>query len=221
MIKINLLPQKRAKAKRGGGAVTTSSSDGAGKALGIGIGSLLAAAAVVFLLVDMPLRSDKSDFETKLKQLNGEIAQKNKKLEGYETLKAEEAAAVIKIQSINRLLTAKVVPANVLHELGQILSTRGPTMTEQMSKQVESDPNKKIQTDWDPQHVWLSGFTDTAGVFKLEGGAQSKEDVTQLSKRLAASVYFDDVTPQSGDRVQDRDTGLAYYKFTITGKVAY
>jgi Tfp pilus assembly protein PilN len=221
MIKINLLPQKRAKAKRGGGGIATSSSEGGGRALGIGFGSLLAGAAIVFLVVDMPLRSDKSDFEAKAKQLNGEINQKRAKLQGFDTLKAEEAAAVTKIQLINRLLTAKVVPANVLHELGGILSTRGPTMTEQMAKQVESDPNKKIQQDWDPQHVWLSGFTDTAGVFKLEGGAQSKEDVTQLSKRLAASVYFDDVTPQSGDRVQDRDTGLSYYKFTITGKVAY
>ena len=220
MIKINLLPQKRAKAKRAG-VVATRSSEGGGKAFGIGIGSLLAAAAIVFLLVDMPMRSDKSDYEAKTKQLNNEIGLKRSKLQGFDNLKAEEAAAVTKIQSINRLLTAKVVPANVLHELGAILSTRGPTMTEAMAKLVESDPNKKIQQDWDPQHVWLSGFTDTAGVFKLEGGAQSKEDVTQLSKRLAASVYFDDVTPQSGDRVQDRDTGLAYYKFTITGKVAY
>ena len=175
----------------------------------------------MFLLIDMPMRRDRSEYETKTKQLAGEIATKRKKLEGYDTLKAEEANAVVKIQSINRLLTAKVVPANVLHELGQILSVRGPTMTEQMAKQVESDPNKKIQQDWDPQHVWLTGFTDQGGAFRLEGGAQSKEDVTQLSKRLAASVYFENVTPQSGDRVNDKDSGLSYYKFTITGKVAY
>ncbi len=217
MIKINLLPQKRAKRQ----AAVASTGDGGTKQFMLGVGALVAAAAVVFLLIDMPLRSDRSDYEAKTKQLAGEIATKKKKLEGYDTLKAEEANAVVKIQSINRLLTAKVVPANVLHELGQILSVRGPTMTEQMAKQVESDPNKKIQQDWDPQHVWLTGFTDQGGAFKLEGGAQSKEDVTQLSKRLAASVYFENVTPQSGDRVNDKDSGLSYYKFTITGKVAY
>jgi len=219
MIKINLLPQKRAKravAMGGGG-----STEGGTKQFMLGVGALVAASAVIFLLVDLPMRSDRSDYEQKTNQLSGEIGDKKKKLEGFDTLKAEEANAVIKIQSINRLLTAKVVPANVLHELGQILSVRGPTMTEQMAKQVEKDPNKKIQPDWDPQHVWLTGFTDTAGVFKLEGGAQSKEDVTQLSKRLAASVYFEGVTPQSGDRVNDKDSGLNYYKFTITGRVAY
>jgi Tfp pilus assembly protein PilN len=220
MIKINLLPQKRA--KRAAAISSTASSDSAGtKQFMIGVGSLAVAAGLVFVLLDLPARSDRSDYEAKFKQINEEIAQKRKALEGYEQLKTEEATALAKIEGINRLVGAKVVPANVLHELGSILSTRGPTMTERMAKQVENDPNRKIQTDWEPQHVWLTEFTDNAGNFKLEGGAQSKEDVTQLSKRLQASVYFEGVTPQSGDRVTDHDTGLDYYKFTITGKVAY
>jgi Tfp pilus assembly protein PilN len=220
MIKINLLPQKRAKrvAAVGGRSMST---DGGTKQFMLGVGALVAAAALILLVVDMPLRSDRSDYQAKTKNLAGEIAAKQKKLEGYDTLKAEEANAVAKIQSINRLLAAKVVPANVLHELGQIMSVRGPTMTEQMAKKVEIDPNAKIQQDWDPQHVWMTAFSDDDGLFKLEGGAQSKEDVTQLSKRLQASVYFEQVIPQSGDRVNDKDSGLSYYKFTITGKVAY
>jgi Tfp pilus assembly protein PilN len=217
MIKINLLPQKRAKRV----AAVASTGDGGGKQFAIGVGALVAAAALVFLVFDMPKRSERDDLQTKTRQLQAEIAQKRKNLEGYEPMKAGKDAANAKIQSIARLLTAKVVPANVLHELGQIMSVRGPTMTEQMAKQVDSDSNKKIQQDWDPQHVWLTAFDDKGGSFRLEGGAQSKEDVTQLSKRLAASVYFEQVTPQSGDRVNDKDSGLSYYKFTITGKVAY
>ena len=45
--------------------------------------------------------------------------------------------------------------------------------------------------------------------------------MTQLSKRLAASVYFMDVTPAGGQRMIDRESGLQYYQFTITGRVAY
>jgi Tfp pilus assembly protein PilN len=235
MIKINLLPQKRAKQRAG--AATTSDTAGT-KHFMIGVGALLGAAALVFVLFDLPRRSERSDYETKNKQLTDEINAKKKKLEGYESLKAEEAAALEKIQGINRLNSTKVVPANVLHELSQILSlvqSEGqpkckinqqvfngcPSMTAAMRTAVETDPNKKIQPDWDPTHVWLQGWHDIKGAFTLEGGAQSKEDVTQLSKRLAASVYFENVTPQSGDRVTDTDTGLSYYKFTITGKVAY
>ncbi|HEX4418399.1 MAG TPA: PilN domain-containing protein, partial [Kofleriaceae bacterium] len=124
--------------------------------------------------------------------------------------------------SIRRLLGAKVVPAHVLHELGEILmQNKNPTMTAEMGKRITSDPNKRFQADWDASHVWLSAFTDTGGEFKLEGGAESESDVTQLSKRLAASVYFEDVTPAGGERVADATTGANYYKFTITGKVAY
>jgi hypothetical protein len=114
----------------------------------------------------------------------------------------------------------------VLHELGEILTaTKYPTMTEDMAKRTgsgpDSDPNKRFQADWDASHVWLSAFSDTAGVFKLDGGAQSENDVAQLAKRLAASVYFVDVTPAGGERVTDTASGTNYYKFTITGKVAY
>jgi hypothetical protein len=58
-------------------------------------------------------------------------------------------------------------------------------------------------------------------MFKLEGGAQTESDVAQLSKRLAASVHFLDVSPSGGERVTDQASGVNYYKFTITGRVAY
>jgi hypothetical protein len=98
-------------------------------------------------------------------------------------------------------------------------------MTEDMIKRTgngpESDPNKRFQPDWDPSHVWLSGFTDSNGDFKLEGGAATESDITQLAKRLAASVYFADVIPAGGERVADPQTGATFYRFTITGKVVY
>ncbi len=215
MIKINLLPQRRAK------RAAATRTDNAAKEMALGVGALVGAGALLFFLVDMPLRKELRDLNQSNEDLQGEIATKQQNLVGYTELQKEEADAIVKIQSITRLLDAKVVPANVLHELGQILTNAGPTMTARMAKLTESDSNKGFQTDWDPTHVWLSGFADTGGVFKLEGGAQSKDDVTQLSKRLAASAYFSDVVPSGGERVTDVENGLSYYKFTITGKVAY
>jgi Tfp pilus assembly protein PilN len=145
---------------------------------------------------------------------------------GYVELKKAADEADERYRSIQRLVSAKVVPAHVLHELGEILTaSKYPTMTEDMAKRTgngpESDPNKRFQADWDASHVWLTGFSDTGGDFKLEGGAQSESDVTQLAKRLGASAYFLDVTPAGGERVADASTGTNYYRFTITGKVVY
>ncbi len=220
MIKINLLPQKRAR-RQAGRAPEPGSNQ-----LVYGFAALAVTGVAVFFLVDKPKRDRLKDLREQNEVLAGVIADKTKQLTGYTEMKKAKTEAEARAQSITRLIQAKVVPAHVLHELGEILTTgRVPTMTAEMalktSSQPGSDPNKRFQIDWDPSQIWLSGFTDTNGVFKLEGGAQSESDVTQLSKRLAASVYFLDVTPAGGERVLDSASGFDYYKFTITGKVAY
>ncbi len=219
MIKINLLPQKRPKKR-------SFSAEGSSQHLLFGALGLAAAAVAVVFLVDRPKRAKLGELAEANRQLQNDIVSKNRQLVGYAELKKAADEADERYKSIKRLLSAKVVPAHVLHELGEILmSNKYPTMTEDMAKKTgsgpESDPNKRFQGDWDASHVWLSGFSDTGGDFKLEGGAQSESDVTQLAKRLGASVYFRDVTPAGGERVADAQSGANYYKFTITGKVAY
>ena len=219
MIKINLLPQKRQRNR-------ISSSDPSSKHVMFGVIGLAAAGVAVVLLVDRPKRSKLNELAEANAQLDSDIQSKTQQLQGYEQLKESADKAKERYKSIQRLLATKVVPANVLHELGEIMmANKYPTMTEDMAKRTgsgpEGDPNKRFQADWDASHVWLSSFTDTGGAFKLEGGAQSESDITQLSKRLAASAYFVDVTPAGGERVADNQNGGNYYKFTITGKVAY
>lgn len=217
MIKVNLLPQR--KARRSAGV------DNATKQFALGCFAVVGAAAAVFFAVDMPKRNKLADLRKANQQLNAQIADKQNQLKGYEELKKAEAQSIQRAESIERLVQTKVIPAHVLHELGKVLTREGPTMTEAMTTKTGvgagSDPNKRFQADWDPQHVWMTSFVDKDGTFRLDGGAQSESDVTQLSKRLAASVYFIDVTPSGGERVSDRVTGTSYYRYTITGKVAY
>jgi Tfp pilus assembly protein PilN len=221
MIKINLLPQKRAKLR---GA--SQPSEGGQKEMAIGIGSLVAAAALVFFVLDHPRRSELTDVKASNDQLQQEITAKNAQLAGFAELNKAATEAYERARSINRLIAAKVVPANVLQELGEILTTNHlPTMTQEMAKRTgngpESDPNRRYDLAWDPTHVWLIAFIDKGGNFRLDGGAQAEVDITQLSKRMQASVYFDNIAQASEERETDHDTGVPYYKFTITGKVAY
>ncbi|HEX7701976.1 MAG TPA: hypothetical protein VF403_14670 [Kofleriaceae bacterium] len=221
MIKINLLPQKRAKLR---GA--SQPSEGGQKEMAIGIGSLVAAALLVFFVLDQPRRSDLGKVKKSNDQLQQEINAKNVQLDGFATLNKAATEMSERGRSINRLIAAKVVPANVLQELGEILTTNHlPTMTQEMAKRTgngpESDPNRRYDLAWDPTHVWLIAFTDKLGNFRLDGGAQAEVDITQLSKRMQASVYFDNIAQASEEREVDHDTGVPFYKFTITGKVAY
>jgi Tfp pilus assembly protein PilN len=221
MIKINLLPQKRTKrAAMGGGGGDEASI----KEIVIGAGAIAAAALLVFILVDQPKRSKLSDLRESNAQLDQTIAEKNKELQGSAEMKKAADDADQRAKAINRLMNAKVVPANVLHELSEIMMTNHPpTMTDEMAARVATDPNKRFDLAWDPTKVWLTSFADDVrdGSFRLEGGAQAEQDIIQLSKRLQASVYFDRVSQQSEERITDRETGVTFYHFVITGKVAY
>ena len=221
MIKINLLPQKRAKRSLQVGG------EGASRELSIGVGALAGVALVVFLVADQPKRSRINELAASNAQLQQDIQAKQKQLVGYADLQKAADEAIERANSINRLNAARIVPANMLNELGEILTANHlPTMTEEMARKTgtgtESDPNKRFDFAWDPTHVWLTSIADEQdGTFKIEGGAQAEVDITQLSKRLAASAYFTDIAPASEERVSDKDSGLDYFKFTITGKVAY
>jgi len=223
MIKINLLPQKRAKIR---GAAMAAREPGA-KDIVFGIVGLALAGIAVFAIVDAPRRSRLTAMRESNAQLQQGINAKNVQLKGFQELKKSAEENDERAKAINRLNSAKVVPANVLHELSQILSPVGPTMTEEMAKKtgtgIESDPNKRFDLAWDPTHVWMTVFNDSVkdGTFRLEGGAQAQIDIIQLSKRMQASVYFDNVSQQSEERLTDRESGITFYKFVITGKVAY
>jgi Tfp pilus assembly protein PilN len=224
MIKINLLPTKRAK-----GRGRAAASEPGSRELVIGAASLAGVAAIVFFAVDAPRRSHLRSQQESNQQIQQEIAAKQKQLDGppsYEVLKKAGEEADQRATSIGRLMAAKVVPANVLHELGEILTNNHfPTMTDEMTKLtgngIDGNPNKRFDPQWDPQHVWLTSFVDKGGKFTLQGGAQGESDVTQLSLRLQASAYFQNVTPSQEERVADRESGINYFRFTITGKVAY
>lgn len=219
MIRINLLAQKRGKLRVGVG-------EPGSRDFAIGCAALAGVAAVVFFAVDQPKRSHLHDLRDSNDKLQQAIKQKTTELEGYADLKKATEEADKRAMSINRLINAKVIPANVLHELGEILTSNHlPTMTEDIARKTgngtASDPNKRFDPTWDPTHVWLISFIDNNGDFTLDGGAEAEIDVHQLSKRLAASVYFMNVAESRGERVADRESGISYYKFTITGKVAY
>lgn len=211
MIKINLSPDRKVRRK-------TSKGE---KTLVIGVGLVVAVAAVVFLLVHQPLASDidaQAEANGALKATNTKIAAQTKDLAqmrgAVKASKEQEAA-------IDRLNAARAVPSWMLYELSQILTTGGaPSITEEVKKELETNPNRRFQDGWDPKNVWVTSFVETKGRFKLEGGSRADSDMTQLALRLQASMFFDNVIPEGGKEAGGKG-GTTYYTYTITGEVRY
>lgn len=216
MIKINLLPQRKQKRAAEPGRAE----------LGIGVGALIAAGAVVFLAVHQPALADRDKVRGQVQDLQDANQRARNQTKDMPALKAAVEAEERRAAAIDQLLGTVVVPDNLLHELGEILTPgRMPTMSREMEQRIsdgpQGDPNRRFALDWDPKHVWITGFSLRGDDFTLEGGAQSEADVPQLAKRMQASVFFDQVTSPTSLRIDDRTTGISYYKFTITGKVVF
>jgi Tfp pilus assembly protein PilN len=210
MIRINLAPDRKAKRSEKGQ-----------QTLLIGLLAIIGAGAAVFLLVHRPLASELEEqtaANKDLKSLNEKI---KKQTQDLAKMQAAVKAAKEQEQAIERLNAARAVPAWMLWELSNILtSSRSPSITDSMQKVLETNPNRRWQDGWDPKHVWITSIEEKAGRFKLEGGAQSDSDMTQLALRLQASMFFDNVIPEGGGEAKDA-TGISFYKFTITGNVRY
>lgn len=219
MIKINLLPQRKPRRQAEPGQLE----------VGMVMAGMAAAAAVLFFAVHRPQAAKRDRIKAEAAELADKNARATKKVADLPTLKAAVDAEKKRKESIDRLVGTTVLPDNVLHELSRILTSEGPTMSLAMTTLTgntsDGDPNKRFSADWDPKHVWITSFTTKADTFTLEGGAQAESDIPQLAKRMAASVYFDEVTSPKSERVEPANQPgqgtAAYYKFTLSGKVLY
>jgi Tfp pilus assembly protein PilN len=211
MIKINLSPQRRPK----------TSNKGQTSFL-VGLLTVAVIGAGVYILDYKPLSDDLERLRVSTNELARANQDKEASLKGFDELKKTIDAAQERRDVILRLNRARAVPAHMLHELSRILTRRRvPSMSERMQQEMALNPNRELMLDWEPANVWITRFTEKDGSFRLEGGALADSDMTQLALRLQASVYFFEVVPEGGSEQVDKDNNTPYYKFTISGKVAY
>jgi Tfp pilus assembly protein PilN len=214
VIKINLLVERKVRKSR--------RTEQGHQFILFGMLALAGVGIAVFFVVHQPL-ADEID---RLKAVNADVQKQNdeiaKQTKDLAKLQAAVKAAEEQERAIDRLRGARATPAWLLWELSNILTTgHQPSLTPEMQRRVESDPNRKWLQSWDPKKVWISEFEERTGKFKLSGGAQSDSDMTQLALRLQASMFFEDVQPEGGTEAADKKNGGSYYTFTISGKVRY
>jgi Tfp pilus assembly protein PilN len=211
MIKINLLAKRKVKRV-----------DKGQQEVMLGFVAILAAAAAVFFFVHSPMQSEIGKLEKTNKRLKKRNRQKSNDVKNYNKVKKTVQNLQARMAAIEVLDSARATPAFLLHELSRILTpNQKPTMDDDMAEVVTKNPNRRLDSRWDPKHVWLENYQEKKGKFRLEGGAQSDADMTHLAKRLQASIYFEDVVPEGGKEQSDKKSGVSYYKFVITGRVVY
>ena len=214
MIRINLL-RERKKTKR-------ASEGKGGQSLLLGFLALGGAAVAVMFLVHLPLQAEIDDIKAENTKRQNAIKKLADETKEFPMVEAQLKAAEAQELAIQRLNSARAVPAWMLFELSSILTKdHKPTMTADMANKVNEDPNRKFGLGWDPKRIWLQTVEEKDGTITITGGAQAASDVTQLALRLQASVFFREIAPTKVAQEVDGPSKQTYYTFSISGKVLY
>jgi type IV pilus assembly protein PilN len=211
MIRINLAPTRRARG-----------ADRGQQELMVGILVFVLATGAVLFLIDRPTGERIAKLEESTLRLARENTEKRTKLQDFDELKKTVEAEGKRTELVERLDKARATPAYMLRDLSFLLRPGiMPSMTKSMAAQLEANPNRRLNKEFDGKKIWITSFKEKQGEFVLRGGALSDADMSQLALRMQASVYFHDVIPDGGAEVADKDSNLTFYQFSIKGKVAY
>lgn len=214
MIRINLLPQKRA----GRGAAPETSQRW-----------LLAVLAVLLLqIVGLFLFHEwKTEELTEQNQKNNELQAKINDIKAlvanHEEVKKALAVLRLREDAIAKLQSARSGPTAVLLELSRILTQgRGPTVDkERLAELRKNNPLAVFSPGWDVRRIWMTSYVESERTVRLEGYARDGNDVSELAQRLRLSLYFYEVTILPGKKEIEKDTKLDLVKFALQLKVRY
>lgn len=214
MIRVNLLPQKRAP------RATASQPSQNWMLVLMGV---LALEAVLLFLFHGQKEEELARQRAENKKLEDEIAAIQASMADREKLKKELARMRARDEAIAKLEKARTGPTNALLELAQLMTPgKGPSIESDVLAQMRREnPNAGYSPSWDTRRLWLKSYVETGRTVRLEGQARDGNDVYELAQRLKLSPYFHDVQLLQGKRDTPKEAQLGVADFALQLKVKY
>jgi type IV pilus assembly protein PilN len=208
VIRINLLPTRRAKRQEAGQR----------QFLAMGIAILAAVGLLVFFHLQETTELEKVQHDNTL--LQADVAKLKSELGDYDKVRGQREELLRQRKTIQSLETGRTGPVYLLRELSEILSPgKGPTFDRvSYEETLRKDPNAGF-TNWETKRAWLESYTEEKMQVKLRGSAKSNEDVAEFLKRLNSSVFFKDVNLDA--TAQASKGSVKYVNFGLSTTVIY
>jgi type IV pilus assembly protein PilN len=223
VIRINLMPQKRAMRRRGEAGGAESSSDGGGQAwLAFVLGALLLE-VIVLLFVYKTKQDQLTQVQKHNQELGGNIEAIKREISNHAEIKAQLKELRDREEAIQKLQSARTGPTATMLELSRIMTPgRGPTVDRDKLEQLKRDnPSAVPNANWDPRRLWLASYKEQDRTVRVGGLARDGEDVSEFLRRLALSDYFYDVKLLPATKSVDPVSKLELIKFEMSAKVRY
>lgn len=214
MIRVNLLPQKQKKDRL---AAPQSSQ----KWLLVVLGLLIV--EIVGLFIFHQTKSGELDDQKKDNaKLQAQIKEDKDAVKDHEDIKKQLAELRAREDAIAKLQAGRSGPTAVLLELAQMMTPgKGPTVTaDQLKQYQQNNPLGVYNPAWDARRLWLTKYSETQRVVRIEGEARDSADVSELATRLENSPYFYDMRLLPGKKSKTPDE-IEVVDFAIELKVRY
>jgi type IV pilus assembly protein PilN len=224
MIRINLLPQKKALRRRG--EAGAPADDGGGGESQVWLAFVLGAVLleVIILLFVYKTKQDQLAQITKHNaELSGNIENIKKEIAQHASIKAQLKELRDREEAINKLQSARTGPTATMLELSRIMTAgRGPTADKDRVEQMKHDnPSAVPNASWDPRRLWLNSYKESNRVVKVGGQARDAEDVSEFLRRLSLSDYFYEVKLLPATKRMDSAARTELVSFEMSAKVRY
>jgi type IV pilus assembly protein PilN len=208
VIRINLLPTRRAKRQEAGQR----------QFILMGLALLATVGLVVFFHLQATTELEKAQHDNTI--LQADVAKLKQELGDYDKVRGQREELLKQRKTIQSLESGRTGPVYLLRELSEILSPgKGPTFDRVTYEEtLRKDPNAGF-SNWEPKRAWLESYAEDGLKVRIRGSAKSNEDVAEFLKRLNASVFFKDVNLDATAQVSKGS--LKYVNFGLSTTVIY
>jgi type IV pilus assembly protein PilN len=215
LIRVNLLPEKRAAQRR------SAAAEGQGWVIAI-VGALVLE-IVVMMLVQKSKNDDLSHIQRKNAEISANIDDIKKQISNRDEIKNQLKELRDREDAIQKLESARTGPTSVLLELSHLLTPgRMPTVDRDKLEQLKrDDPQSVPSPSWDARRLWLTKYDELDRKVNLEGLARDGEDVSEFLRRLQVSDFFYDVKMLPALKIMDNVTHVELVQFKVSAKVRY
>jgi type IV pilus assembly protein PilN len=213
VIRINLLPQKRAAARGAEGNQLWL----------VAIVLLTALEAVGFFIYHGNKKEDLVAQQRKNSELSEQITQSKNAVKNHADVKAQLERLRAREDAIAKLQSARTGPTAVLLELARMLTPgRGPTVDpEKLNTLRRENPLAVYNPNWDARRLWMTKYVENQREVRLEGIARDGEDVSELARRMTLSSYFADVRLLPAKKITSGEAGMELVNFQLEARARY
>jgi len=214
MVRVNLLPDKRAAARAKGGAEPS-------QLWLVAVMAAFVAAIIVCLFIQKLKQDELSAVLADNARAQGQIDAIKQQIADHPQIKERLKELRDREEAIQKLQSARTGPTSTLLELAHLLTPgRAPTTDRDKLEQMKRDnPSEVYNPNWDARRLWLTTYQESDRVVRFGGLARDGEDVSELERRLKLSDYFSEVKLLPGAKIMEQ--GQELFRFELSAKVKY